>query len=159
MAGKKILIVDYDSNSLEALAQLFGASEFEIVKAMDGLSAWDKYKLERPDLVILEAMLPRFHGFDLARRIHQESRGAVPVVIVTGVYRGSQYRNEALTSFGASDFFEKPWDSEKLLSSVQNLLREKAEFGLDLPQPEAVIAFLRNRLSPGDEKAERSPKN
>lgn len=159
MARKKILIVDYDSKSLEALAQLFGESDFEIIKAKDGLTGWDMYKAERPDLVILEAMLPRFHGFDLARRIHQGSRGAVPVVVVTGVYRGSQYRNEALTSFGASDFFEKPWDGQKLLSSVQNLLREKAEFGLDLPHPESVIAFLQNRLSPNDDGGERSPEN
>lgn len=146
MTGKKILVVDYDSDDLKALVRLFGDNGFEVVQAADGLAAWDKVKNERPDLVVLEAMLPKLHGFDLAKRIHQDSRGTIPVVVVTGVYRGTQYRNEALTSLGASAFFEKPWDGPALLAAVQNLLRDRLDFGLVLPHPETVMAFLNERL-------------
>lgn len=98
------------------------------------------------NLVILEAILPKLHGFDLTKRIFQESKGSVPVIIVTGLYRGSQYRHEALTTFGASDYFEKPIDAEKFLSSVLSFLKEKLDLPLDLPEPHEVIDFLSKKL-------------
>jgi DNA-binding response OmpR family regulator len=146
MPGKKVLIVDYDSRSLDSLAKLFERQKFEVIKAADGLAAYEKFRLERPDIVVLEAILPKLHGFDLASRIRLESRGAVPVVIVTGLYRGSRYRHEALTSFGASAYFEKPYKDEELLRTVLGLLKERIEIGLDLPRPEAVAAFLADEL-------------
>jgi DNA-binding response OmpR family regulator len=142
MSAKKILIVDYDIQSLAALVRLFEPYGFEIIEARDGLTAFEKFKSDHPDLVLLEAILPKFHGFDLTRRIHQESKGTVPVVIVTGLYRGPQYRHEALTSFGASDYFEKPYVVEKLVRSVLSLLKEKIEIELDLPHPDSVISYL-----------------
>jgi len=146
MPGIKMLIVDYDSRSLDAIARLFEGRKFEIIKAADGLAAYDKFKLERPDIVILEAILPKLHGFDLTSRIRLESRGDVPVVIVTGLYRGAQYRHEALTSFGASAYFEKPYKEEELVRTVVGLLKERIEIGLDLPRPEAVATFLADML-------------
>jgi DNA-binding response OmpR family regulator len=146
MASKKILIVDYDGGSREALARLFQPYKFQIISAADGLTAYEKFQLEKPDLVIIEAILPKLHGFDLTRRISQESQGRVPVVIVTGLYRGPQYKHEALALFGASDYFEKPYDSEKLVQAVLNLLKEKIDIGFELPEPEAVIEYLRRKL-------------
>jgi DNA-binding response OmpR family regulator len=108
MAGKKILIVDYDTKSIESLSKLFEAYKIEVMTSMDGVDAYEKFKADEPDLVLLEAMLPRLHGFDLAQKIYQDTKGRVPVIIVTAVYKGHQYRNEALRTFGASDYFEKP---------------------------------------------------
>ncbi len=147
ITGKKVLIVDYDARAAEAIARLFQANGLEAVTATDGVAAWEKYLIEKPDLVILEAILPRFHGFDLTKRIVQESKGKVPVIIVTGLYRGPQYRHEALTSFGASDFMEKPVDEERLLRSAMDLLGAPSQLGLDLPSPEAIVEFLKKRLS------------
>ena len=155
MPGKKILIVDYDTRSLDALVRLFERQKFEVVKASDGLTAYEKFKAERPDVIILEAILPRLHGFDLTSRIRLESKGSVPVVIVTGLYRGSQYRHEALTSFGASAYFEKPYKEDELVRTVLGLLRERIEIGLALPRPDAVAAFLANQLK----RAPDSPKD
>ena len=149
MPGRRILIVDYDARSVDALAALFKPCGLEILTASDGLSAYEMFQLEKPDLVLMEAILPRLHGFDLAKRIVADSRGTVPVVIVTGLYRGPHYRHEALTAFGVADYFEKPYDAEKLVRSVMDLLREKGETGFDLPAPEAVIDFLSARLKKG----------
>jgi DNA-binding response OmpR family regulator len=146
MSEKKILIVDYDTRSLEILAALFQPYRFQILKASDGVTAYEKFKLESPDLVILEAILPKLHGFDLTRRISQESKGAVPVIIVTGLYRGPQYRHEALTSFGAAEYFEKPIDGEILLKTALGLLKEKVEIGIDLPSVSEVIEFLGKKV-------------
>jgi DNA-binding response OmpR family regulator len=146
MAEKKILLVDYDAKSRETLAALFAPFHFQIITAADGATAYETFKIENPDLVILEAILPKLHGFDLTRRISQESKGRVPVIIVTGLYRGPQYKHEALTSFGAAAYFEKPFDGDSLLRTALDLLRERTDVGIDLPSVAEVMAYLSARL-------------
>ena len=152
MAGKKILIVDYDTQSIESLSKLFEAYKIEVMTSMDGVDAYEKFKADEPDLVLLEAMLPRLHGFDLAQKIYQDTKGRVPVIIVTAVYKGHQYRNEALRTFGASDYFEKPYDQDKLVNRVLDLIGEGGEVEEDiseipgLPDPDSVIETLTEML-------------
>jgi len=146
VSEKKILIVDYDARALEALSELFKPYRYEISRASDGVTAYEKFKLENPDLVILEAILPKLHGFDLTRRIHQESKGRVPVIVVTGLYRGSQYKHEALATYGAAEFIEKPYDEEYLVRTVTTLLKERVDIDLDTPTSSEVVDFLKKRL-------------
>jgi DNA-binding response OmpR family regulator len=143
---KKVLIVDYDARSVETVIRLLQPYGLRSETAADGLTAWEKYLLEKPDLVVLEAILPRLHGFDLTKRIVQDSQGAVPVIIVTGLYRGPQYRHEALTSFGAAEYFEKPVDEARFLNCVLGLLKERIDIRLDLPNAEAIVEFLKKKL-------------
>lgn len=152
MAKKKILIVDYDTKSIDSLSKLFEAHKIEVMTAADGVEAYEKFKADEPDLVLLEAMLPRMHGFDLAQKITHDTKGRVPVIIVTAVYKGHQYRNEALRTFGVSDYFEKPFDKDKLLNRVLNLIGEGGETEediseiLELPSPDSVIETLTEML-------------
>ncbi len=152
MAGKKILIVDYDTKSIESLSKLFEAHEIEVMTAMDGVDAYEQFKADEPDLVLLEAMLPRMHGFDLAQKIYQDTGGRVPVIIITAVYKGSQYRNEALRTFGVSDYYEKPYDEDKLVNRVLSLIGEGEEVEEDISEvlglsdPDSVIETLKEML-------------
>jgi len=146
MTDRKILIVDFDAASLESLAAIFEAYRFRVIRATDGQSAYEKFKEEKPDIVVLEAILPKVHGFDLTKRISEETHGRVPVIIVTGLYRGPQYRMEALSTFGAADYLEKPVDKEKLLRAVMNLLSEEEEIEEDLPSADQVIDTLSRRI-------------
>jgi DNA-binding response OmpR family regulator len=152
MAGKKILIVDYDTKSIESLSKLFEGYDIEVMTAMDGVEAYEKFKSDEPDLVLLEAMLPRMHGFDLAQKINYDTKGRVPVIIVTAVYKGHQYRNEALRTFGVSDYYEKPYDQDKLVNRVLSLIGERGEVEEDiseipeLPGPDSVIETLTEML-------------
>ncbi len=152
MAGKKILIVDYDTKSIESLSKLFEAYEIEVMTAMDGVDAYEKFKSDEPDLVLLEAMLPRMHGFDLAQKIYHDTKGRVPVIIVTAVYKGHQYRNEAIRTFGVSDYYEKPYDQDKLVNRVLSLIGEEEEAEEDiseilgLPDADSVIETLTEML-------------
>jgi DNA-binding response OmpR family regulator len=152
MAGKKILIVDYDTKSIESLSKLFEGYDIEVMTAMDGVEAYEKFKSDEPDLVLLEAMLPRMHGFDLAQKINYDTKGRVPVIIVTAVYKGHQYRNEALRTFGVSDYYEKPYDQDKLVNRVLSLIGERGEVEEDiseipgLPDPDSVIETLTEML-------------
>jgi len=147
-----MLIVDYDTKSIDSLSKLFEAHEIEVMTAMDGVDAYEKFKADEPDLVLLEAMLPRMHGFDLAQKIYQDTKGRVPVVIVTAVYKGHQYRNEALRTFGVSDYYEKPYDQDKLVNRVLSLIGEREEVEEDiseipgLPDPDSVIETLTEML-------------
>jgi len=155
MIDKKILIVDYDAVSLEILAGILEPCKFQIIKAADGQAAYEKFKEEKPDAVILEAILPKIHGFDLTKRITEESRGRVPVIIVTGLYRGPQYRLEALSTFGATDYFEKPVDRERLVRTVMSLLSEEEEIEEDLPDPDQVLRALMQRGKPHGAASEK----
>ena len=142
MSEKKILIVDYDSKNLERMIDLFSPYKLTIIEATDGQMAYEKYQEEKPDLIILEAMLPKMHGFDLTQKIYSETKGSIPIIIVTGLYKGAQYRNEALRSFGAADYFEKPFDDKQLVNSVMNLLSDEIDIEEELPDPETVISYL-----------------
>ena len=142
MSDKKILIVDYDLKNLEDMTELFSGQNLEIITATDGQMAYEKYKSEKPDLLLIEAMLPKLHGFDLTQKIFKETKGGVPVVIVTGLYKGRQYKNEAIRSFGAAAYFEKPIDTDKLVESVMNLLHDEMDFDEELPDPDEVIKLL-----------------
>ena len=124
------------------MTEILKSHGMEVVTATDGASAYEKFKEIKPDLVILEAMLPKLHGFDLTLTIFQETKGQVPVIIVTGVYKGPQYKSEALRSFGASDYYEKPIKEKELLDSVMNLLYEEEDIKEELPNPEAVLEIL-----------------
>jgi DNA-binding response OmpR family regulator len=149
VSDKKILIVDYEAKTIESLTRLFKPYRFQIISASDGITAYEKFKLENPDLVILEAILPKLHGFDLTRRIVQESKGTVPVVIVTGLYRGPQYKHEALATFGAAEFIEKPYNEDYLIRTVLTLLKEKVDIEIDLPTTAEVVDYLEKHLKKG----------
>jgi len=143
MAEKRILVVDYDNRSLQDLSDLVAGKNIMVIKATDGQQAYEKYNSEKPDLIILEAMLPKLHGFDLTQKIYKETRGGIPIIIVTGLYKGAQYRNEAIRSFGAAAYFEKPYDRDKLLDTVNRLLHDEVNIEDDLPDPEAVIKIVK----------------
>jgi DNA-binding response OmpR family regulator len=145
MAEKKVLIIDYDTQSLDALTRLVKAQKIQVVTAPDGQAGYEKFRAEKPDLVILEAILPKVHGFDLTKKITTESGGQVPVIIVTGLYKGPQYRHEAIATYGASDYFEKPVDPDRFVDAVRQLVRDEEDIEEPLPAPDAVLESLAQR--------------
>lgn len=122
MAKKKILLIDFDQEFLKFLAGALSDEGFEIVTATDGLAGFERFSEAHPDLVIMEAMLPKFHGFELCSRITSHPTKKAPVIIVTGIYKDSVYKTEALRSLGASAFFEKPLNLEELLNKIYELV-------------------------------------
>lgn len=145
MAEKKILIVDYDAKSLANLSKLLKANKFRIVTAADGKAGYDAFAAEKPDLVVIEAMLPKLHGFDLTQKISRETQGRVPVVLITGLYKGPKYRQEAMSGMGAAEFFEKPIDADAFIAAVKRLLYDEDDFYEELPDSNTVIEALSRR--------------
>jgi TonB family protein len=122
MGKKKILIIDYDQSSLASLRTILAKEGYEIVTAADGQAGWDKYNKESPDLILMEAMLPKVHGFELCQRITSERNSQATVFIMTGVYKDRVYRTEALRTYGASEYFEKPLKMAELLASIEAVI-------------------------------------
>jgi TonB family protein len=129
MGTKKILVVDFDQEFLRFLSQFLRNEGFSVSTAADGSAGLEQCKAENPDLIITEAMLPKLHGFELCSRITQSATQKVPVIIVTGVYKDTVYKTEALRTFGASAYFEKPLDPADLLVSIRKILNLPAEPG------------------------------
>jgi TonB family protein len=122
MGMKKILVIDYDQSSLAAIQGVLAKEGFQVVTAGDGQAGWDKYNKESPDLILMEAMLPKVHGFELCQRITSERNSQTTVFMMTGVYKDRVYRTEALRTYGASEYFEKPLKMAELLASIEAVL-------------------------------------
>ncbi len=122
MAMRKILVIDYDQSSLASLQGILTNEGYQVVTAADGQAGWDKYNKESPDLVLMEAMLPKVHGFELCQRITSERNSQATVFMMTGVYKDRVYRTEALRTYGAAEYFEKPLKMAELLASIQAVI-------------------------------------
>ncbi len=145
MGTKKILVVDFDQEFLKFLSQFLRNQGFTVITATDGFAGLEMHKCEAPDLVITEAMLPKLHGFELCSRISHSASRKTPVIIVTGVYRDTVYKTEALHTFGAAAYFEKPLDPEELMVSLRKILglpelKEEPEESFDAAILEALVS-------------------
>lgn len=125
MGNKRILVVDYDPKSLSHTRDILQTAGFEVAICSDGLSALDHFRSMNPDLVLLSAMLPKMHGFEVCSNIRKIPGGEkTPVVIITDVYKGKRYRLDAMNKYGATEYIEKPIEDSNLVSILQNLIQK-----------------------------------
>lgn len=124
---KKILIVDFDLSSIDQLRNMLDDEVFDVSTATSGEMAWDMLTAQHFDLVISEIVLPRLHGFQLAKAVADELPHCRSL-IVSGVFKGDIYQNQALQEYEAGDYLEKPLDKIQLKKSVAALL--------DIPEEE-----------------------
>ncbi|MDH4198002.1 MAG: response regulator, partial [Candidatus Aminicenantes bacterium] len=123
---KKVLVVDFDVEFLKSVSLMLREEGFEIITAVEGQAGLERFEADKPDLVILEAMLPKLHGFELCARITENQTHTAPVIVITGVYRDALYKTEALRTFGATAYFEKPVDMSRLMEAIQKALSAPA---------------------------------
>ncbi|MBC7360709.1 MAG: TonB family protein [Candidatus Aminicenantes bacterium] len=147
MAKKKILLIDFDSEFIKFLSRSLTDEGYEVITASDGAAGFEKFSEVHPDLVIMEAMLPKFHGFELCSRITSHPTKKSPVIIVTGIYKDAAYKTEALKSLGASAFFEKPINLDELLNKVYELIGKPETRKAASPAEEDLDKLLKEALS------------
>jgi DNA-binding response OmpR family regulator len=120
---KKILLVD-DSNTVLMMERMVLARNlYEVVLARDGQEALEKAINEKPDLILLDVVMPRMDGFEACRRIraHDATR-TIPVIMVTT--RGELDNVELGYESGCNDYITKPINGLELLAKVKNCLGE-----------------------------------
>ena len=144
----KILIVDDESAARLALATLLRREGFEVSEVRDGASALAHCASFRPDLVLLDILMPGIDGFEVCRRIKAvpETR-LTPVVLITGL-SATEDRIQGINA-GADDFLSKPIDFNELLARSRSLMRLK-QFTDELENAEGVLFSLAESIEARD---------
>ncbi len=120
---KRVLVVDDDDDIRKMLARILDGKGYEVLEASRGQQALHLLKTEVPDLVILDAMLPELHGFDIARRLKaSEKYASIPVIMVSAIYRGWRIAEDMKASCGIYAFIEKPFKISDIVSKVEEAL-------------------------------------
>lgn len=123
MANYTILLIDYEPRSIESLSRPLQSAGYSIVTASDGIEGIEVFKRIRPDLVLIEAMIPKKHGFEVCQALRGTEHGEdVPIAILTAVYKGRKYRHQAIHNYKCNEYLEKPVGDDALVETVRRML-------------------------------------
>jgi len=151
MPTPKILLIDYDPVTVEFTRTSLTQAGYDVEVAADGLAGLEAFEALHPDLVVVEAMLPKKHGFEVCQEIKTSDAGrGIPVVITTASYTGRKYRSEALQTYRCDEYLEKPVGKERLLAVCRELL------SID-PESSTPIEESSSGESPALERDESQP--
>jgi CheY-like chemotaxis protein len=142
-AGRLALVVDPSSEVRQELAELLGKLACTVLQAANGKAALDIVREARPDLVVMEAMLPMVQGFEVCRAIKGDPvLRPTQVVLTSAVHRGTAAA-DAQIAFGADAFLEKPFRRDETVRVAKVLLLGGAEDPADVQKRSAARAAWR----------------
>jgi DNA-binding response OmpR family regulator len=121
---KKILVVDDEPDFVEFLSIRLESSGYDVISASDGESGLKKAQKEKPDLIILDILMPKINGFELCKRLKEnELTKDMPVIMLTALTR-EQALSKGLKE-GADCFITKPFNPVDLLDEIKTALTKK----------------------------------
>lgn len=121
-----ILVVEDAFPIRMLLKEILEAEGYRVTCAEDGEDALHKAQAHRPDLVILDIMLPRMNGFEVAKALKRDARlGSIPIIFLTALM--DPWLERKARSIGAEAFLNKPVDRDALLNCIRHLLAQKGE--------------------------------
>lgn len=123
---KKILIVDDDPDFVEAVTMILRPKKFEVVTAYNGKEGLEKVKTERPDLIVLDVMMPEKDGYSVCKELKSDPKwNHIPILLLTGVVSHiptTRYTQEMGMETEADDYLDKPVEPEALVKRIEVLL-------------------------------------
>ena len=141
---KRVLIVDDENSITRMMAMMLQTRGYDVDVAASGEEAIRK-AVEKPDLILLDLVLPDLEGFEVCRRIRQEkSTRAIPIIIVSVKYLFED-KIEGLY-LGADDYITKPFDHEELFARMEAVIRRSLFFDEASHDKEAIIFELRRLI-------------
>lgn len=146
MTSAKILVVDDEQNILDLLTAYLRPEGYEVSSAKDGASALKAARAFKPDLIVLDIMLPGMDGVEVLSQLRRES--SVYVILLTA--KTEETDKIIGLSVGADDYLTKPFSPRELVARIKAALR-RLRSGHSLPD-EAVMAFPRLRIDTGSRK-------
>ena len=119
MVGSKVLIVEDDRTLLEVLQYNLAREGYDVLTAADGAAGLETARSGKPDLVILDVMLPKMDGYEVCRILRQET--TVPIMMLTA--RTEETDRVVGLEVGADDYVTKPFSMRELMARVRAMLR------------------------------------
>jgi DNA-binding response OmpR family regulator len=124
--GNTVLVVDDEPELCKMLGMFLKKCGFVAQEAGDGNQALALLQQGMPDAIVLDAMLPGVHGFDICYRVkNAEATRHIPVIMISAVYRGWRYADDVRRLYGADAFLEKPLRLDELKHTLDRCLRDK----------------------------------
>lgn len=121
---KKILVVDDEQDIAGAIAIRLKSSGYEVITASDGMEGLQKARIENPDLILLDVMLPKLDGYKVCRMLKFDERyKRIPIIMVTGKFSDEDKRKGL--EVGADHYILKPFDHKELLSAMDSILAKR----------------------------------
>ena len=122
---RRILVVDDEPSIAKIVKKQLEVAGYEVLVAVDGQDGLDKARQERPDMMVLDVMLPKMNGFEVCATLKQDPQyRQIPILMLTAKAQRQDYQ-QGLQQ-GAEAYLTKPFKLEELLSKVQALLQQAA---------------------------------
>ena len=138
-----ILIAEDDPNILEGLATLLTSEGYDVATAANGADALEKFRRRKPDLLLLDVMMPEKSGYDVCREI-RATDAATPIIMLTA--KGEELDKVLGLTLGADDYITKPFGVRELLARVAAVLRRGKS--LPLATKDDIFEFAGARVDP-----------
>jgi putative two-component system response regulator len=143
-----ILVADDHAPNRDLLEEVLASAGFTVLVAEDGAAALQKFKRLRPDLVLLDVMMPHLNGFEVCARIKADNETCLTPVILVTALSAKEDRVAGITA-GADEFLTRPVDTSELLARVRSLLRLKRHTD-ELERAETVLFALARSIESKD---------
>ncbi len=123
MGKRKILIVDDEKDLIEALSFRLNTAGYDVISASDGQDALEKAKKEKPDLIVLDLMLPKMDGYKVCGLLKKDTRYTrIPIILFTA--KAQEEGRKTGEEVGADAYITKPFEPKVLLAKIGELLKE-----------------------------------
>ena len=123
MAKKRILVVEDEAELVKAMQVRLGASGYDVLVAYDGREGLDVASKEKPDLIVLDLLLPKMDGYKVCGLLKKDARYAkIPIVILTA--KAQEEDRKLSEELGAEAYITKPFDYQMILSKIKELIGE-----------------------------------
>jgi DNA-binding response OmpR family regulator len=132
--GQRVLVVDDDPTVSDVVRRYLERADFAVTLAADGPAGLAAFAAQRPDLVVLDLMLPGISGLEVCRQLRAQVGNDVPIIMLTAL--GEESDRVLGLQLGADDYLTKPFSPRELVLRVQSVLRRAA------PKPPATPAVL-----------------
>ena len=137
MANEKILVVDDDVNICELLRLYLTKEGYQVTIANDGEEGLDKFNQVKPDMVLLDVMMPKMDGLEVCRRIRK--LGNTPVMMLTA--KGETFDKVLGLELGADDYVVKPFDAKEVVARVKAVLRRTQGKNGNAEESKKVVTY------------------
>jgi two-component system alkaline phosphatase synthesis response regulator PhoP len=128
-AAKKILLVDDDPDFVEGAKIVLEKSDFEVITAFSGKECLERIREKRPDLIILDIMMPKKSGFEVCKELKSDIEyNKIPVVMLTALKQKLSRTSYSIAEgleLEAEDYLEKPIEPKELVSRIKKILEKK----------------------------------